>query len=132
MPDKVLEELVGILLLDHQASSADNVAGVLDELLAIGRELVNVDGRVVEDIVESLVDLGVVGHATFAEGFDDAIQTNLRHCQQEYGRSMVRTDLSVDVGLFVGLVDGIDDGALCGMCADIFGSSGERHGWRIE
>jgi len=41
---------------------------------------------------------------------------------------MVRTDLSVDVGLFVGLVDGIDDGALCGMCADISGSSGERHG----
>ena len=44
MPDKVLEELVGILLLDHQASSIDNVAGILDELLAIGRELVNVDG----------------------------------------------------------------------------------------
>lgn len=35
MPDKVLEELIGVLVLDDQTSGLDDVARVGDEFLAI-------------------------------------------------------------------------------------------------
>jgi len=35
--DKVLKEFVGVLLLDHEPGRVDYLAGILDELLSLGR-----------------------------------------------------------------------------------------------
>ena len=112
VPDEALEELVRVLLLNHHSCSLDDVACILDELLAVWGERVDVDGGVGCDVAESLVDLGVGGHAALAEGLDNAIEA----------------DLAVDVGLLVGLDDGVDDGALGGVCGNVFWCVGERHG----
>ncbi len=50
VPNEVLEELVCVLLLHHEARSLDDVADVADELLAIGAELLDVDEGVVADV----------------------------------------------------------------------------------
>ena len=61
MPDKVLEELVAILLAHDDASSLDDIFEVLDKFATIRTKLVLVDRGVVEDIFQRVVDLGVVG-----------------------------------------------------------------------
>lgn len=77
VPDEVLEELVGVLVLDDQASGLDDVARVGDEFLAVGRELIHLDGRVGVDVAQSLVDLLVVRELAGAESLDDAIEAHL-------------------------------------------------------
>lgn len=72
-----LEELVGVLLLNHQTRGLDDVADVLDELHALERELGLVDGRVAEDVAEGVMDLLVRGKATITEGLDDAVELEL-------------------------------------------------------
>jgi hypothetical protein len=106
MPNEVLEQFIGVLLLDHHASCADDLAGILDELLSLRRELVDVDGGVVKDMLKSLVDLSIGGKSPLAEGVDNTVETNL----------------SIDVGILVGLVDWVNDGAFRWVGADIFGS----------
>lgn len=49
----------------------------MNELLAFGREGVDADGRIVRDVAEGPVDLGVGGHAALAEGLDDSIEADL-------------------------------------------------------
>ena len=61
MPDKVLEELVAILLAHDDASGLDDIFEVLDEFATVRTKLVLVDRGVVEDIFQRVVDLGVVG-----------------------------------------------------------------------
>lgn len=54
MPDKVVEELVGVLLFDHQACGLDDATNILDEsaIVRVWRELVDVDGRRSCEILE--------------------------------------------------------------------------------
>ena len=78
MPNEILEQLVRILLCHDQSSSLYNIAYVLDEILATRREFVNIKERVVSNVFESFVDLGVVGKTTLTEGFDDAVEAELR------------------------------------------------------
>jgi hypothetical protein len=77
MPHEVLEQLVRVLLLDHQPRRLDDVARILDELAAVRGELVGVDGGGGLDVAQGLVYLFVVGHAALAEGFDHAVETDL-------------------------------------------------------
>lgn len=111
MPYEILEQLVGVLLCDHHPCGLHDIAGILDELLAVRRKGVDVNGGIVSDVAQGLVDLCVGRHATLAEGLDDAIEA----------------DLAVYVGVLLGLVDGVDDGALCWVCGYVFWCGGERH-----
>lgn len=77
VPDELLEELVVVLLEDDLAGGVDDIAGVLDQLAARGRERLGVDGGVVEDVLEGVVDLLVCGHAAMTECFDDSVKTDL-------------------------------------------------------
>ena len=96
VPDEVLEEFIGVLLLDDETRGVDDVTGILDQLLAIVGELPGVDRGVLENVCEGAVDLLVGGHAGLAEGLDDT----------------VKAELAVDIGSLGLLVDGVDDGAL--------------------
>ena len=74
VPEEVLEELVGVLLLDNLAGGFDDVAGILDEALTGGGELDNDHGGIVANVAEGFVYLGVVGVAAVAQGLDDAVE----------------------------------------------------------
>lgn len=77
VPQEILEQLVGVLLLDHLARGLDDITDILDELLAIWAEFADVDERVVADIGKGLVDLVVVGVAALTERLDDAVKAEL-------------------------------------------------------
>ena len=77
MPDEVLEEFVGVLLLDNQTGCLDDVTRVGDELLTVRGELVDVDWGVRADVLEGLVDLGVVRELAVSESLDDAVEAHL-------------------------------------------------------
>lgn len=77
IPHEFLEELIVILLLYHLACRFYNVADILNELLAIGRELVDVDKGVITDVGEGVVDLFVIWVASLAKCLDDAVETEL-------------------------------------------------------
>ena len=51
MPNKVLEELVAVLLLHDHPSGFDDIFHILDELATFGAELVLVDRGMIEDVV---------------------------------------------------------------------------------
>lgn len=55
--EEVLKQLVGILDLDNLSSSLDDRLEVANELLTFARELLGVDRRVVQDVLEVLVNL---------------------------------------------------------------------------
>jgi len=40
MPDEVLEEFVGVLVLDNEICGLDDLANILNELESLGREFV--------------------------------------------------------------------------------------------
>lgn len=61
VPDEILEKLVAVFFLDNDASGLNDVPDVLDKFATVGTELVLVDRRMVENIVQRVVDLGVVG-----------------------------------------------------------------------
>jgi len=61
VPDEVLEEFVTVLFLHDDASCLDDIFDVLNQFTTFGTKLVLVDRRMVEDIVQCMVDLGVVG-----------------------------------------------------------------------
>jgi len=91
-PDRVLEQLVGVLLLDDHSQGLEDISGVIDQDPALGGELVDRDGRVADGVLERLVDLLVVGHSAdvskclagatlggspIVEGLDDAPELHL-------------------------------------------------------
>lgn len=61
MPDEVLEELVTVLLLHDDASGLDDISDILNEFATFGTEFVLVDRGMVEDVIQRVVDLSVVG-----------------------------------------------------------------------
>ena len=73
VPDEVLKEFIGILLLHDETGGFDDIAGILDKSLSIGRQLVDVNGFSISEIRQRLVDLGVIRHATLPESLDDSI-----------------------------------------------------------
>jgi len=77
MPDKILEQLVGVLLLHHQPRRLDDIAGILDKFAAIRGKLIDIHWGCILNISERLVDLFIIGHATLPEGLDHAVKTNL-------------------------------------------------------
>jgi hypothetical protein len=77
VPNEALEELVGVLLFDKETAGLDDIADVIDELLARRREGIGVDGRVFFSVQECLVDLLVGRHATIAECLDDTVEAKL-------------------------------------------------------
>lgn len=111
VPDEVLEKLVCILLLDDQLSSLNNITGILNEPLAFGREGMNVDWRMFQDIVKGIVDLLVGGHLRLAECMDDAIEA----------------EFAVNVCGLRLFVDRIHDGVGGRMRVDIFCCWWKRH-----
>ncbi len=96
VPDEILEELVGVLLLDHETRGLDDIPGIIYQTLAVGRKLPGVDRGVLENVVEGAIDLLVRGHAGLGERFEDAVET----------------ELAVDVGSLSLLVDRFGDGTL--------------------
>ena len=77
VPKEVLEEFVCVLLCDDLACSLDDVSNVLDETLAVWGQLGDVHGCVLGDILEGLIDLGVVWVSTFSESLDDTVEAKL-------------------------------------------------------
>ena len=77
MPHEILEQLVCVLLLDHQPRSLDDIARILDGLAAVWGELVDIDWGGCFDVSEGLVYLFVIRHAALAKGFDHAIEMDL-------------------------------------------------------
>ena len=73
MPYKVLEKFVGILLLNQKPGRVDYFTRILNEPFALGRYVVHVDRRVVDDVSQSFVDLGIGGKLSIPEGLDDAV-----------------------------------------------------------
>jgi hypothetical protein len=65
-PDGVLEQLIGVLLVDLHPQSLDDVPDIVNEDASFGGELLLVDGGVSDAVLEGLVNLDVVGHS--AEG----------------------------------------------------------------
>jgi len=74
VPDELLDELVGVLVADHELRSLDDVATILDQLATVRAQGLLVDGRVLEHVGKRLVDLGIGGHTAFAEGVDHAVE----------------------------------------------------------
>ena len=77
MPQKVLKELVGVLLLYDLAGCLNDIADILDELLSIGGKSADFDEGVVANVGERFVDLFVVRVSTLAESLDYAVETEL-------------------------------------------------------
>jgi len=77
VPDEILEKLVGVLLIDHHTSSVDDVARLLDEPFAVGREFVEIDWGVLDDISQGFVNLSVGGDFSFAKSINNAVEANL-------------------------------------------------------
>ena len=77
MPDELLEELVRVLLFDHDAEGLDDFARVVDKFAAFRRELILVNGRVVFDVLEGLIDLLVGRKPAATEGLDYAKEAKL-------------------------------------------------------
>ena len=75
VPNEVLEELVAILLLHNEASGLDDILGILDELTTFGTKLVLVDGGMIENVFQGVVNLSVVGQPPIAEGLNDAVKS---------------------------------------------------------
>jgi hypothetical protein len=42
MPDEILEQLVGVLLLHHQPRRLDDITGILDKFAAIRGKLIDI------------------------------------------------------------------------------------------
>ena len=61
VPDEVLEEFVAVLVLHDDTSGLDDISNVLDEFLTFGTKPVLVDRGMIEDIIQRVVDLSVVG-----------------------------------------------------------------------
>jgi hypothetical protein len=80
MPD---EQVIHILPL-HQSRRLDNIPGILDNFMAIGRQLVDMDLKSGFDRFEHLVGPLVIGHTTLAEGFNHAIEIDPASGQYRY------------------------------------------------
>jgi len=78
VPNKVLQELVCILVLQDDTGGVYDLAEILDELATLGRKLVEVERRMILNIGKTPIELLVGGKTTVAEGFDGAKETNLR------------------------------------------------------
>ena len=96
IPDEVLEELVAVLILHNDASGLDDFVDILNELATFGTKLLLFNKGMVEDIVQHVVDLSVVGHPPITEGLNDAVESNL---------DIVGKVQSADTGKVVGCVD---------------------------
>jgi hypothetical protein len=77
MPDEVLEQFVLVLALNDDTGGFNNVTNISNELLSLVGELGGVDGRVLNDVSKSGVDLIVRGHFALTKRGDDAIETYL-------------------------------------------------------
>lgn len=138
MPDELLEKLVGVLFLDNEACGVNDVTGVIDELFSLWRELVDLDGGMVGDITQSLVDLKVGGKFSLAKSVNHAVEANLIELwvTRTNGEFWEARYLSIDVGVFVGFVNGINDRIFNWVVADIFLCGWERHycgrDWNVQ
>lgn len=112
VPDEVLEDLIGVLLLDELAESLEDVVGVVDKPLALGGKGVGVGEGVVGEVCEDSVDLVVGREAGLLDGGEDAVEL----------------ELTVDIALELLAVDGLGDGACGGVGADVLACLWERHG----
>ena len=73
MPYELLKKFVGVLLLDQEPRRVDYFTRILNELFALGRYGLHVDRRVVDDVSQSLVDLGIGGKLSIPERLDNAV-----------------------------------------------------------
>lgn len=67
-------------ILGTESATTDrlqNGSYVVNELFPLWTELVDVDGRVTNEVSQRLVDLRIVGHSSSAEGLDNPIETHL-------------------------------------------------------
>lgn len=76
-----------VLLLNDGTSSVDDIASILYKLLAFWRELGSVKWCGVKNVLQSLVDLRVVGHTTLSESLDDTVELDLNVDREFRGRS---------------------------------------------
>lgn len=77
VPHEVLEDLIRIFLLDHEAGSLNDIATIMNELLAVWRKLGLIHDRVVEDIFERGIDLLIGGIAPLSECFYGTVEVEL-------------------------------------------------------
>jgi hypothetical protein len=77
IPHEVLENLIRILVLDHEAGSLDDIAAILNELLTVCRKLGMIHDRVVEDIFESGINLLVGGITPLSECLYGTVEVEL-------------------------------------------------------
>ena len=77
IPQEVLEDLIRILLLNHEAASLNDIAAILNEFLAVWRELSLIHDRVVENIFERSIDLLVGGKAPLSECLYGTVKVKL-------------------------------------------------------
>jgi hypothetical protein len=77
IPHEVLEDLIRILLPDHEAGSLDDIAVILNEFLTVCRKLGLIHDRVVEDIFERGVDLLIGGITPLSECLYGTVEVEL-------------------------------------------------------
>lgn len=63
-PNGFLQELIGVLLLNHHSESFEDISSVVNQDSTLWGELLDVDGGVLDGILESRVHLLVVWHST--------------------------------------------------------------------
>lgn len=63
-PNGVLQQLVGVLLLNHHSESLEDISSVVNQDSTLGREFLNVNRGVFNGVGKSLVHLLVVWHSS--------------------------------------------------------------------
>ena len=61
MPDEILKKLVAVFFLHNDASGLDDILNILDKFATIRTELILVDRGIFENMVQRVIDLGIVG-----------------------------------------------------------------------
>jgi len=113
MPD---EQVIHILPL-HQSRRLDNIPGILDNFMAIGRQLVDMDLKSGFDRFEHLVGLLIIGHTTLG----GRLQSRRRNRSGQWSVLVLATTTNeirgrdhipyVDTGLFIYFDDWVYDRA---------------------
>jgi len=126
VPYEVLEELVAILLLHNDTSGLDDILDILNKFATFGAEFFLVDRGMVENILQRVVDLSVVGQPPIAECLNNAVKSELEtevELQHGHGHdSVVWTYLAIDISSLVTLVDWLDDSARSRFLSGLLGS----------
>lgn len=61
VPDEILKKLVAVFFLHNDASGLDDILNILDKFATIRTELILVDRGIFENMVQRVIDLGIVG-----------------------------------------------------------------------